>query len=180
MRAILHYNFLFSHLSIFFYREDHVSQKIYIQLKNPEKENIVLTLETRDSNELILVLSGYYRLLCLRDLEIERDEIRDESLIPYCSRHQVTCQGWNYPHNNDSDCLHYVNFGAHPPYQPPPPGEILITLFLLSQPQIYFISKAELRSSFSVCVYCMQLRFKGNYLGLSQPTLLLWKRNCMQ
>ena len=89
-----------------------------------------MTLETRDSNELILVLAGYYRLLCMRELELERDEIRDENLLPYCSRHQVPCQGWNYPHNNDSDCLHFVNFGAHPPYQPPPPGEnfkILIT-----------------------------------------------------
>ena len=47
-------------------REDQVSQKIYIQLKDPEKESIMLTLETRDSNELILVLSGYFRLVCPR------------------------------------------------------------------------------------------------------------------
>jgi hypothetical protein len=106
-----------------------VSQKIYIQLKNSEKENIELTLETRDSNELILVLGGYYRLLCMRELQVERDEIRDENLLPYCWRHQVTCQGWNYPDNNDSDCLHFVNFGAHPPYQPPPPGENFTTYF---------------------------------------------------
>jgi hypothetical protein len=66
-----------------------VSQKIYIQLKDTDKEPILLTLETRDCNELVLVLGGYYRLLCLRELELERDEIRDDTLIPYCSRHQV-------------------------------------------------------------------------------------------
>jgi hypothetical protein len=29
---------------------------------------------------------------------------------------------------------------------------------------------AELRQSFSTCVYCTQLPFQRNYLGLSQPT----------
>jgi hypothetical protein len=30
-------------------------------------------------------------------------------------------------------------------------------------------SKAALRLSFYACVYCMQLSFQSNYLGLSQP-----------
>ena len=31
-------------------------------------------------------------------------------------------------------------------------------------------NKAELRQSFSTCVYCIQLRFQSNSVGLSQPT----------
>ncbi len=30
-------------------------------------------------------------------------------------------------------------------------------------------TKAELRQSFSTCVYCMRFRFQSDYLGLSQP-----------
>ena len=40
--------------------------------------------------------------------------------------------------------------------------------------------KAELRHAFSTCVYCICLRFLSNYVGLSQPKVLLRKRNSMQ
>jgi len=124
-------------------REDQVSHKIYLQFKNSDKEGISLTLESRDSEELLLVLKGYFRLLCSKELEMDRDDIRDEIVIPYCSSHQViyfilarferfddnliryfqvTCQGWNYSHNSEPGCLHIINFDFQPPYQQPPPG----------------------------------------------------------
>ncbi len=34
-----------------------------------------------------------------------------------------------------------------------------------------YLLKAELRQSFSMCVYCMRLCFQSNYAGLSQRTL---------
>jgi hypothetical protein len=36
-------------------------------------QNIILSLEVRDSEELILVLCGYHKLLTERDLEVIQD-----------------------------------------------------------------------------------------------------------
>jgi len=36
--------------------------------------------------------------------------------------------------------------------------------------QYQYLIKAELRQSFSACVYCMQLRFQNTYLGLLKQT----------
>ena len=84
-------------------KEDEISIKVDIHLKDPDKEvsrssnhahfpgfvpgfwrrklftffvfqNIVLCLEDRDGDELILVLSGYYKLLTDRDLEVIREK----------------------------------------------------------------------------------------------------------
>ena len=39
-------------------------------------QNIILSLEDRDAEELILVLCGYYRLLTDRELEIIQEKSR--------------------------------------------------------------------------------------------------------
>jgi hypothetical protein len=44
---------------------------------------------------------------------------------PFCSKHLVTPQGWNYPPGKEtSDMMdqQQVDLGAHPPYHPPPEG----------------------------------------------------------
>ncbi|XP_071744367.1 uncharacterized protein [Lepeophtheirus salmonis] len=130
--------------SIVISKEDEISRKVDIQLKDPDKENIVLSLEERDAKELVLVLHGYYKLITHRSLDVIVDEEEDEeesSLSteknwtglnnipsveeespPYCNKHQVrTNQGWNYPKSNMGDTKYaVVDFGAHPPYHPPP------------------------------------------------------------
>ena len=78
-------------------KEDEVSYKIDVHLKDPDKEvvnklqesengpitkmsisqKLSLTLEDRDAEELILVLCGYHKLLTERELEV----IQDNSIL---------------------------------------------------------------------------------------------------
>jgi hypothetical protein len=44
-----------------------------------------------------------------------------------------------------------------------------ISLFIYDRESSNSFVKAALPHLFSACVYCMQLRFQSNYLGLSQP-----------
>jgi len=134
-------------VSVLVSKEDEISQKVDIELRDPEKENIVLSLEDRDAEELVLVLSGYHRLLAGARGQEELNVVRQKSEFnagreispPYCSKHQVLAEGWNYPasplrlpHTDraapagvpvpPSTSEYFVDLGGHPPYHTPPDG----------------------------------------------------------
>ncbi|CAG0887647.1 unnamed protein product [Cyprideis torosa] len=79
-------------------REDELSHRVELSLKDPDRETIVLSLEDRDSEELILVLQGYYRLLTGRDLHVirHRDRWAEDQAPPYQARHRVQVAPWSY------------------------------------------------------------------------------------
>ena len=63
-------------------------------------QNIILSLEDRDAEELILVLCGYYRLLTDRELEIIQEKSRwseeqGKSFLIYIKYHwfYIACIG---------------------------------------------------------------------------------------
>jgi hypothetical protein len=79
--------------SVIVSKEDDLSKKVEITLKDPDKEvytldsclrrsfkknvalqNIVLSLEDRDADELILVLAGYYKLLTDTEIEVVHEQ----------------------------------------------------------------------------------------------------------
>ena len=57
-------------------KEDQVSTRVSISLKDPDKDKIQLILEDRDCEELVLVLCGYYRLLTEQPLEVVQEKSR--------------------------------------------------------------------------------------------------------
>lgn len=57
-------------------REDELTQYVEIRLKDPDKETLLLSLEERDSEEIILVLRGYHKLATDRVLPVHRERSR--------------------------------------------------------------------------------------------------------
>lgn len=104
-------------------REDEVNRRVDIQLKDPDKENLVLVLEERDAEEFVLVLQGYFNLITDRNLPVNHiKSSSDEQSPPYCGPHTVAQQGWNYPQTREEIQDYSVDLGGHPPYHQPPEG----------------------------------------------------------
>ncbi|GAB6029665.1 hypothetical protein CHUAL_005397 [Chamberlinius hualienensis] len=85
-------------------KEDELSQQIELQMKDLDKENILLSLEERDSEELVLFLQGYYNLLTNRTLPVqqEKDRWSEDGAPPYQTKHTVKEAGWNYVDTSSS------------------------------------------------------------------------------
>ncbi|XP_042238700.1 uncharacterized protein LOC121877146, partial [Homarus americanus] len=93
--------------------------------------NLLLSLEDRDAEELVLVLQGYYRLLTENPLPVThvRDRYAPDQAPPYHSRHKVQATSWNYATTNEEEdprsidqSERYVDLSFAPPYKPPPEG----------------------------------------------------------
>ncbi|XP_042205870.1 uncharacterized protein LOC121855097, partial [Homarus americanus] len=93
-------------------------------------QNLLLSLEDRDAEELVLVLQGYYRLLTENPpVTHVRDRYAPDQAPPYHSRHKVQATSWNYATTNEEEdprsidqSERYVDLSFAPPYKPPPEG----------------------------------------------------------
>ncbi|PSN30565.1 hypothetical protein C0J52_26752, partial [Blattella germanica] len=100
-------------------REDELSRCVRILVPSSDEKELVLSLEDRDAEELVLVLQGYFRLLTGQQLPIEQDRDlswTDDSAPPYHSQHQVLPARWSYAGRESGK--HYATFSLPPPYQP--------------------------------------------------------------
>ena len=59
--------------------DDNISLKVEVALKDPDKENLTVTLEERDAEELVLVLQGYYFLLAEKGLLVQKTKDQSHS-----------------------------------------------------------------------------------------------------
>lgn len=111
--------------AIYVYREDELSYRVELQLQEPNNdENIVLSLEDREAEELVLLLQGYYQLLTDKDLPVhqEKDRWVDDSAPPYHTQHKVLSAEWNYANSNDEQGTeHNVDLSTLPAYKPASP-----------------------------------------------------------
>ncbi|KAJ9585424.1 hypothetical protein L9F63_002771, partial [Diploptera punctata] len=100
-------------------REDELSRCVRIHVPCSDEKELVLSMEDRDAEELVLVLQGYFRLLTGRHLPVEQDQDlswTDDSAPPYHSQHEVLPAKWSYPSKESGK--HYAAFSVPPPYQP--------------------------------------------------------------
>ncbi|XP_021925317.1 uncharacterized protein LOC110832537 isoform X2 [Zootermopsis nevadensis] len=103
-------------------REDELSRFVRIHLPTSDEkvlEEIVLSMEDRDAEELVLLLQGYYRLLTGKILSVEQDRDLswiDDAAPPYHSQHQVLPARWSYTGRDTGK--HHATFSMPPPYQP--------------------------------------------------------------
>ncbi|XP_063233819.1 uncharacterized protein LOC134537383 isoform X2 [Bacillus rossius redtenbacheri] len=100
-------------------REDELSRVVRICFVSTEIKDLVLSLEDRDAEELVLVLQGYYAVLTGHTLPVQQD--RDLSWVedaapPYHVQHQVLPAKWSYAITDDNKP--YANFAVLPSYQP--------------------------------------------------------------
>uniref|UniRef100_T1IM84 FERM domain-containing protein n=1 Tax=Strigamia maritima TaxID=126957 RepID=T1IM84_STRMM len=79
--------------------------------------NIVLNLEDRDAEELVLLLQGYYHLLTDKELPVhqEKDRWAEDAAPPYHTQHRVQTDDWNYI---DSGKEKSVDLSTAPAYKP--------------------------------------------------------------
>ncbi|XP_069677377.1 uncharacterized protein [Periplaneta americana] len=100
-------------------REDELSRCVRIHVPSSDEKELVLSMEDRDAEELVLVLQGYYRLLTGEVLAVEQDRDlswTDDAAPPYHSQHQVLPAKWSYMSRDNGK--HYATFSMPPPYQP--------------------------------------------------------------
>ncbi|XP_066998729.2 uncharacterized protein [Anabrus simplex] len=100
-------------------REDELSRCVHILVPTSEEKELVLSLEDRDAEELVLVLQGYYRLLTGETLPVEKDKDpawTDDSAPTYHSQHQVIPAKWSYA--TKDNIKHYATFTMPPSYHP--------------------------------------------------------------
>ena len=64
-------------------REDEVNRRVDIQLKDPDKESLVLVLEERDAEEFVLVLQGYFSLITDRNLPVNHIKSSSDEQCEY-------------------------------------------------------------------------------------------------
>ncbi|KAI9562022.1 hypothetical protein GHT06_012987 [Daphnia sinensis] len=114
-------------------REDELIQYVEIRLKDPDKETLLLSLEERDAEEIILVLRGYHKLATDRVLPVHRERSRwtQDSAPPYHTRHTVLPSPWSFVEQPPASCgasepeeklVRYADLSVPPPYHPPPQG----------------------------------------------------------
>ncbi|CAL4059833.1 unnamed protein product, partial [Meganyctiphanes norvegica] len=138
-------------------REDEVSARLELTLKNPDKENLVLSLEERDAEELLLVLQGYYRLLTDKQLPVTHinNNINSDQAPPYHSRHRVEAMPWNYVATNseESDSTQHsqernVDLALAPHYKIPPDGYKMLNGHVpnsqMDKADIYMINRRQM------------------------------------
>lgn len=81
-------------------KDDELSYGVELFLKNPDRDSFVFSLEDRDTEEFVLLLRGYHRLLAGRDLPVHWkviDPWRIVSVSPnYHGQHEVHLAPWNY------------------------------------------------------------------------------------
>ncbi|CAG7827581.1 unnamed protein product [Allacma fusca] len=112
-------------ISVEVIREDELSCRVEIKLKDPERENFVVSLEERDADELILVLKGYYFLLTGQHLVVHKEEDQTpqgDLAPPYHGQHQVQPATWSYVpsllRGDDDNCSQVIDLTLPPPYNP--------------------------------------------------------------
>ncbi|XP_046406554.1 uncharacterized protein LOC124171414 isoform X2 [Ischnura elegans] len=118
-------------------REDEISRRVAITLPgSADQKELVLSLEERDAEELVLVLQGYFKSLTGQELPLsinllrlsnnttnsakERANqawLREDLAPPYHTQHHVRPSSWSYV-SGAASTTHMVNFAALPPYQP--------------------------------------------------------------
>lgn len=76
--------------------EDELSKTVLIRLNTDQ--TIAMSLEERDSTELVLVLKGYFKLITGESLPVDKEEaVPIEDLPPpYVSQHKVIPEKWSY------------------------------------------------------------------------------------
>ena len=61
-----------------------MTRRVELQLKDPEKEALVLLLEERDAEEFVLVLQGYFSLTAERSLPVQHIKSSSDETCEYC------------------------------------------------------------------------------------------------
>lgn len=83
-------------------------------------QEMSFTMEDRDAEEFVLVLSGYYRLLTEREvyMDLEKDLWSQDSAPTYHARHTVCPAPWSYARDEAQASEHekYVDFTATPKF----------------------------------------------------------------
>ncbi|KAK7869046.1 hypothetical protein R5R35_002991 [Gryllus longicercus] len=100
-------------------REDELSRCVRIHIPAHEEKELVLSLEDRDAEELVLVLQGYYHVLVGKPLAVHKDKDPawcEDTAPSYHSQHQVVPAKWSYATKDNNQ--HYAVFTMPPPYHP--------------------------------------------------------------
>ncbi|KAB0790792.1 hypothetical protein PPYR_15302 [Photinus pyralis] len=94
--------------------EDELSRAVLIKLHN--ERIITITLEERDASELVLVLSGYFKLATGQNLPVDQEESPplEDLAPPYLSQHRVVPEKWSYISQSQ---VRSICFAVHPAYQ---------------------------------------------------------------
>ncbi|VVC42556.1 Hypothetical protein CINCED_3A019130 [Cinara cedri] len=79
-------------------KEDQISSTVTLYLQNTLQKEVSFCMEDRDTDEFILVLKGYFKLLMTMNLPIDRegDTLHLDSAPQYYSHHIVKPSLWSY------------------------------------------------------------------------------------
>ncbi|XP_025410500.1 FERM and PDZ domain-containing protein 4 isoform X3 [Sipha flava] len=79
-------------------KEDQISSTVTLYLQNTVQKEVSFCMEDRDTDEFILVLKGYYKLLMTMSLPVDRkgDTSHMDSAPQYYSHHIVKPSLWSY------------------------------------------------------------------------------------
>ncbi|XP_060836556.1 FERM and PDZ domain-containing protein 4 isoform X1 [Rhopalosiphum padi] len=79
-------------------KDDQISSTVTLYLQNTVQKEVSFCMEDRDTDEFILVLKGYFKLLMTMNLPIDRegDLLHTDSAPQYYSHHIVKPSLWSY------------------------------------------------------------------------------------
>ncbi|KAK3923091.1 FERM and PDZ domain-containing protein 4, partial [Frankliniella fusca] len=97
-------------------REDEISRCVRIRIPTLADKELVLSMEDRDAEELVLVLKGYYRLLTGQSLTVHQERELQPAAPPYRGQHAVMAAPWSYATVQDGEKVQFANFSVPPSY----------------------------------------------------------------
>ncbi|KAJ1531887.1 hypothetical protein ONE63_000535 [Megalurothrips usitatus] len=99
-------------------REDEISRCVRIGIPTLADKELVLSMEDRDAEELVLVLQGYFRLLTGQALTIHQERELQPAAPPYRGQHAVLAAPWSYATIQEADkvTVQFANFSMPPSY----------------------------------------------------------------